>query len=97
MPEYNGGFSAEEKLDFKRRVDQKALVGRQFDPYLSCTRCNYTMQESIAKAAGHKCCPNCGGTEVKVQTLNYDPSIPENPLPTVREAEAQSRASRPPR
>jgi rubrerythrin len=87
-------YTEEEKIAFRREVDQRRLAGRRIDPVLTCTACGYKCNESYARQLGLTSCPTCGSTQVRVQTLEY-PGVPDNPLPSVREAEMQSRSQRP--
>lgn len=91
MPEYTD----EEKMRFRQEVDAKRNAGRRIDPTMRCTACNYKCTEGFAQQMGFKACPNCGSTQVEISSLDYTPGIPSNPLPSVREAEQQSRSQRP--
>lgn len=88
-------YSEEEKRAFRQDVERKKLAGRKIDPTLTCVACRYQVTESMAKQFGYTTCPNCGSTQVTVSTLAYNPAVPQNSIPSVQEAEQQSRSQRP--
>lgn len=88
-------YTDEEKAAFAREVANQQRSARQFDYLLECPHCRFTMRQSQARAQGLSRCPQCGGAEVRVKTLDYNGRVPENPLPSVQEAEQFSRQQRP--
>jgi len=90
-------YTEEEKMQFRREIDRKRAAGRRIDPTFTCITpgCGFKCTESYARQMGIRACPNCGSTQIRINTLDYHGGIPENPLPSVQEAEWQSRSQRP--
>lgn len=89
------GASPEEKAAFAREIEMRHRSSRAFDYTLVCAHCQFTIRESEAKMRGLTACPMCGGRDVRVQVLDYNRAVPENPLPSPVEAERQSRSQMP--
>lgn len=59
------------------------------DPFNVCIHCGYKVRESQRLAMGLTACPRCGRRECKIENLDYDSSIPTNPIPTYEQAVAE--------
>lgn len=87
----------EELRRFKREEDaRRRAVRSQFsDSWTVCLNCRWKERTSICIAERIKVCPRCGNNQCVRETLDYDHSVPTNPLPSteaeIRNIERQNR------
>ena len=73
------------QVDAARDRNRTAVLDGGF---LFCRRCHFRIGAAEARARGIHACPRCGSTtDCEYQALNYNPDIPENPLPSPGEVQ----------
>ena len=97
MPESESRFQQQPNTDAQqaayRAEEARRLQNRNvgMDPFNVCIRCGYKVRESSRRAMGMTACPRCHGHECRIENLDYDQSIPANPIPTYEQALADER------
>lgn len=87
----------QENVEFYHREGQRRQsIQHQFgDPWHVCVNCGWRGRKSYCIANGIRACPQCGSTKCAQQCLEYDTTIPPNPLPTtIKEVEQIERDNR---
>lgn len=98
MAQFSKKLDEKARTEFVARENARAAAGRTFtgNRYIRCRKCNYTVAERDAEAAGLESCPQCGSTEPgMVLNLNYDPAFSQTGPITLQQARATERSNTP--
>jgi len=98
MAKFSKEFDEKARKEFLEAEEARRTAGRSFagNRYIRCKKCNYTVTEKDAEAAGLEACPQCGSTEPGVLlNLNYDPAFNRAGPVTLRRARATEKANMP--